>query len=511
MEEGERGKTGGDAGSMPGSYDSSPHRLRREAEGAPVGSGAEDGTEISGSCAVGESNPGPASVAAQDPHNYSHRRPRSNAEWTERMDLTLKTHGLSRRQAVVGAGLVLAALMAIITAGRATGEAPPLDVLKEGVVGGAEAQPTGKAVQAAVNLPPVLGGAEGIEGETPAKPEEDPVARWRAMGAEAEAAGGEQRAVVRAGSGFDSAQNADALINREKMKDMERRLEESEESRHQLELSLMKEIAELKNKAEGGRSITTISGSGGASGSEGHAGHEGMAEARPVGRGKIIVNPSAGAASDESGVYFPSGSFAAGVLLTGALAPDTDQQLPYPLLVRLQGSFVGPNRFKIPAHGCFALGRASGRAVARRAEIQVFQMSCVYEDGTSMDRKINGWVSGEDGILGVPGIVENHDGLYIAGTIAARTAQAFSQAIAASQLTTQLTPLGGAQQKVDGSLVSYGFSSAGAGFFDSLAKIMEERIRRNVPVIRVEPGKEIHVVLAQGFEGMPPDLALPVH
>jgi len=102
-------------------------------------------------------------------------------------------------------------------------------------------------------------------------------------------------------------------------------------------------------------------------------------------------------------VYLPLGSFVKCTLLTGVYAPANESN-PLPVLISVDEAFYGPNNTRIPLKGAFAIGKAVGDVVSKRAVIQVVSFSTVLPDGKVFEHEANlGYLADSDGRLGIQG------------------------------------------------------------------------------------------------------------
>ena len=102
-------------------------------------------------------------------------------------------------------------------------------------------------------------------------------------------------------------------------------------------------------------------------------------------------------------VYLPLGSFVKCTLLTGVYAPANESN-PLPVLISVDEAFYGPNNTRIPLKGAFAIGKAVGDVVSKRAIIQIVSFSTVLPNGQVFEHEANlGYLADSDGRLGIQG------------------------------------------------------------------------------------------------------------
>jgi conjugal transfer pilus assembly protein TraB len=211
---------------------------------------------------------------------------------------------------------------------------------------------------------------------------------------------------------------------------------------------------------------------------------------------EVQGGPGRRSAVGGSEVFLPPGSILSGVLLTGLDAPggSAAQANPVPVLLRVKHEAILPNRFGADVRECFALLSAFGDLSSERASMRGEQISCVLVDGTVMTRQLRAYGVGEDGKAGVRGRVVTRQGAFIARAIAVGVLDGVSQAFNDSvQISVgQSTGLSGAA--VGG--FATGFGSA----FDRIAEWYLDQADSLFPVIEIDVGRAVDVVLTEGLE-----------
>jgi conjugal transfer pilus assembly protein TraB len=209
-------------------------------------------------------------------------------------------------------------------------------------------------------------------------------------------------------------------------------------------------------------------------------------------------------AADSPWAYLPAGSFVRGRLLTGLFAT-TQAGGALPALFAVREAFTGPNQTALPLQGCLAIGKAQADLAALRAIVQLTTLSCVLPEGRTLERPVTGYVTGPDGTLGMPGHLESRAGTYLANTFLASLIAGAADAFARTESTTVLTPLGGSQTTVTGDAGRYAAFAALATGTARLADFYRAQAEKLLPVVWVEAGQDVHLVLQQGLslDGLP--------
>lgn len=197
-------------------------------------------------------------------------------------------------------------------------------------------------------------------------------------------------------------------------------------------------------------------------------------------------------------VHVPAGSFAAVTLLSGVYAPVRASQA-LPVLLHLDEALWAPNGARVPLERCFAVAKALGDYQSRRAILQLDQLSCVLPSGEAWTAPVAGWVSGADGILGVPGRLEEHTGPYLARVALGAFLQGAGAGLAQSQTTVTTTPLGGSQTIVSGNEAQYALLTGLSQIGQRMAQFYERQLESLVPTITVPAGTRATAIVQSGL------------
>ena len=217
-----------------------------------------------------------------------------------------------------------------------------------------------------------------------------------------------------------------------------------------------------------------------------------------------VVQPSSVALSEPAQpaggpwVRLPVGSLVTGELLTGAFATKVRGDA-LPVLVQLMSAYSGPNDSEIPLEGCLMIGKATAALQSVRARVEAVSLSCVLPDGTSFERAVKGYFTGEDGTLGVPGRWEFRSGRWLANLLSAMgttAAGVYADVAIAREL--------GAAGAILGDV----------GTSETTTRVQEfflQRAEEILPVVWVESQTPVYVVMLEGLtiEGLPADWGWP--
>ena len=208
--------------------------------------------------------------------------------------------------------------------------------------------------------------------------------------------------------------------------------------------------------------------------------------------------------SDEGVVYLPAGSFFSGVLLTGLDAPTqlAAKSSPMPVVIRVKKEAILPNHFTLDIRECHVIGQAIGDLSSERAHIRAQSITCVRNDGKSVESAIQAnAVSDFDGKLGIAGRLVSKNGNLLEGSMAAGFMSGISKAVA-PQRTTSINTSGGDRavwESVDlGSVASAGVFQGSADAMDRLAEYYIALAEQIHPVIEISPGRSITFAVLSG-------------
>lgn len=200
-----------------------------------------------------------------------------------------------------------------------------------------------------------------------------------------------------------------------------------------------------------------------------------------------------------------AGTFFEAVLLNGMDAPTsaTTQKNPVPTTLRIKTEAMLPNKYRVDIKECFVLASGYGSLSSERAILRTETISCVRNDGKIIESKVEGYIVGEDGRAGMRGRLVSKQGQMIAKTLVAGGLSGIAQGLT-PQSVPQLNLNPGntvSTQTADASSilqtgVAKGFSTSA----NEVAKFYMEMAREMTPVVEVDAGRKVTIMLVKGFE-----------
>lgn len=193
-------------------------------------------------------------------------------------------------------------------------------------------------------------------------------------------------------------------------------------------------------------------------------------------------------------------SFTRGTLLGGLDAPTggQSQSNPHPVLIRLSDNSVLPNRFRGEYRDCFVIAAGYGDISSERAYLRTENLSCVRADGAALEVKIQGSVYGEDGKVGMRGRLVTKQGQMLANALLAGVVSGIGQGLATSSTTYSTSALGTIASASGADAYRAGLGTGVGKALDRLAQYYIKLAENTFPVIEVDAGREIDVVITKG-------------
>jgi conjugal transfer pilus assembly protein TraB len=196
-----------------------------------------------------------------------------------------------------------------------------------------------------------------------------------------------------------------------------------------------------------------------------------------------------------------SGSILSAVLLNGVAAPtgSASTSEPIPVLARVKKEAIMPNFFSLDIRECHIIGIASGRLRDQRAYIRTDKISCITEDGKSIESKLQAVaVSKTDGMVGIKGTMVFTGNELLENSMYAGFLSGFAQAVSPRQVNAVNTDPGASALWQSQNFSNYGAAGLGEGVSNAserLADYYMELADQVAPVIELLPGIEVDFIV----------------
>lgn len=200
-------------------------------------------------------------------------------------------------------------------------------------------------------------------------------------------------------------------------------------------------------------------------------------------------------------IYLPSGSFMTAILISGLDAPTVESARgnPMPVLLRIKNLAVLPNRVKADLKGCFAIAHGYGDLASERAYLRLVNLSCLTKKGRAViDQPVKGYVSDDDGKIGLAGRVVSKMGSLIARSMIAGFFEGVGEAFETASTMTSISSLGNTQTLDPDKLLQAGMGSGIASAANEIQRFYLDLARQTMPIIEVGATKEVTLIVTDG-------------
>lgn len=189
------------------------------------------------------------------------------------------------------------------------------------------------------------------------------------------------------------------------------------------------------------------------------------------------------------------GSSAQGLLLNGVTAPPPGMGGPYPVVVRVMSPFSSPNGSRVPLEGCRVVGGAEADLRSEKVNIRVSRLSCVFPGGVAIDKKVGGYIGGDDGSFGVPGKVIDKKGRQLMYALLAGGASGLAEAIGLSQATSIISPEGTTRTVLTGDILTFGATSALSAALQEVLQFYRKNLEQTVSVVDIPSASKVTILI----------------
>ncbi|EAU56081.1 TraB/VirB10 family protein [Mariprofundus ferrooxydans] len=193
-------------------------------------------------------------------------------------------------------------------------------------------------------------------------------------------------------------------------------------------------------------------------------------------------------------------SFTPARLLNGldAATGGQAQQNPQPVLLEVTDMTQMPNRYRENFRECFITAAGYGDISSERAYLRLEKLACIDDDGHAIEEAIDGYVTGEDGKVGMRGRLVSKQGQVLAKALLAGIASGIGDAFTQSLSTQSVSPLGVTSTIQPGAAARAGIYSGVGKALNKLADFYIQQANKLYPVIEVDAGRAVDVIINRG-------------
>lgn len=204
-------------------------------------------------------------------------------------------------------------------------------------------------------------------------------------------------------------------------------------------------------------------------------------------------------------VFLPAGSNFEGILMNGMDAPTSQvsQKNPVPALIKLDTDAILPNRYKYDIRECFSIVTGYGVLSTERAQLQTVSLSCVKNDGSVIETKMEGYVVGEDGKVGMRGRLVTKQGQLLAKSLLAGFLGGIGQAMAPMAVPQMNINPGQNMQFQTNTLSNIMTAGVGQGVATSANNVSQFYLNmatQMFPVVEIDASRRVTIILVRGVE-----------
>ena len=156
-----------------------------------------------------------------------------------------------------------------------------------------------------------------------------------------------------------------------------------------------------------------------------------------------------------------------------------------------------PRSVRVALKGAVITGHAFGDIAKERVSVRIERLTLVEKNGSFIDTEVSACVAGEDGRVGVRGVVVDRSGQIIARAAMASFTQGLSQSIQATlnnQTIEKIAKVGPEQTILNVDTFRNAGLQGTSTAFDKLAEYYIKRAEQLQPVIQVAAGRVVDVV-----------------
>jgi conjugal transfer pilus assembly protein TraB len=147
---------------------------------------------------------------------------------------------------------------------------------------------------------------------------------------------------------------------------------------------------------------------------------------------------------------------------------------------------------------CFVVAAGYGDISSERAYLRTESLSCVRDDGSTLEVHIQGSVYGEDGKVGMRGRLVTKQGQMLANALLAGLMSGVGQGLATASTSTSTSALGTIANTSGAGAYRAGLGNGMGSALDRLAQYYIKLAEQTFPVIEIDAGREIDVVITKG-------------
>jgi len=212
-----------------------------------------------------------------------------------------------------------------------------------------------------------------------------------------------------------------------------------------------------------------------------------------------------GKSSETEKVFIPSGSMFTAVLLNGldATTASVGQKNPMPVVFRVKREAVLPNFASIDVRECFVMAAGYGQLASERAILRTENLSCVRNDGKVIETKLDAYIVGTDGKVGMPGRLVSKQGQMIAKALLGGVLSGIGNSLDRVRAPSLNINPGGTsiyERESMSSVFQSGLAGGVSSAANQIAKFYLDMAKEMFPVVEVQAGEVGTIIVTRGTQ-----------
>jgi len=198
----------------------------------------------------------------------------------------------------------------------------------------------------------------------------------------------------------------------------------------------------------------------------------------------------------EPDLIIPIASFMRGELLSGVTVPTMGKGTsdPVPAIIRITDIAKLPNFYRADITECFILVESKGSLATEMVSMRLKSLSCKDSNGQTIERNLDGYVAGENGMEGLRGKVISKQGTILGRTFIASFMSGLAEAFGDSTQSIITSPSGTLTTINPEQALESGLWSGAAGATNQLAEFYMDLANEMVPVIEINAGRKVDII-----------------
>ncbi|HBN23082.1 MAG TPA: hypothetical protein DD412_07580 [Holosporales bacterium] len=175
---------------------------------------------------------------------------------------------------------------------------------------------------------------------------------------------------------------------------------------------------------------------------------------------------------------------------------------PQPIIMRLADHGNQPRGWKSRLKDAVMIGSCYGDISSERAMCRIHSLSFIEASGRKIEKKVEGWIFGEDGGAGLRGKVVDKAGKVVREAFVAGMLSGLGDFFKSSAQSSvfPVSPFGQTNALKTDDVLKSGAAQGASNALEKLADFSIKRAENMSPVLVVHPGRVVDIVFKKGFD-----------